>query len=164
MTMKKYLSNCFLLFIPILLWNILLVDYLPVGFHPDNFDKDIPPLIKYGEIILRLVVFVLPVVMLFSIKTKWQKVGLFIYLLGLVVYFLSWTLLILRPESNWSHSLLGFMAPAYTTILFLVGIGLIGRKAFFKIRHLSLIYNIFSFLFVMVHSAHVYIVYVRLNA
>lgn len=162
MKIKKYLLNCFLLLIPLFLWNIILVGYLPKGYSPDIFWKDIPNFVSYSENILRIVLFILPIIMIFSLKTKLQKIGFSIYLIGLIVYFSSWILVIINPESNWSQSLIGFMAPAYTTIIFFVGIGLIGNKAFLKFPYLSLIYICLSILFVIFHSAHTYIVYQRL--
>lgn len=162
MLIKKYLLNCFLLFIPIILWNILLVGYLPEGYDPEIFWKDIPKLVGYSENSLRIVVFVLPAFMVLSFKTNQQKVGFFLYLVGVVIYFLSWVIMILYPESYWGQSMVGFMAPAYTTIIWLTGIGLIGTKSFFKIPHMSIIYIILSFLFVAFHSLHTYIVYQRL--
>lgn len=162
MKIKNYLLNCFLLLIPLFLWNIILVGYLPKSYSPDIFWKDIPNWIGYSENILRIVLFVIPLLMIFSLKTRLQKIGFGIYLVGIIIYFLSWILVIINPESNWSQSSIGFMAPASTTIIFFVGIGLIGNKAFFKFPYLSLTYICLSILFVISHSAHAYIVFQRL--
>jgi hypothetical protein len=162
MKFKHYLSNCFLLLIPLFLWNLLLIDLLPAYYAPEVFDNNIPNLIAYSENILRAVVFVLPAFMLLSFKTKRAKVGLVIYLIGLLCYFSSWLLVIIYPESNWSNSLIGFSAPAYTTIIWFVGIGLIGNKAYIKIPYLSVIYISVSIIFVVVHTWHTYIVYLGL--
>lgn len=162
MKIKKYLLNCFLLLIPLFLWNIILVGNLPKSYSPDIFWKDIPKFIGYSENILRIILFVLPVIMIFSLKTRLQKIGFITYLSGLILYFSSWIIMIISSESNWSKSLIGFMAPAFTTIIFFVGIGLIGNKAFFKFPYLSLIYIGLSILFVIFHSTHTYIVFQRL--
>ena len=159
MKIKNYISNCFLLLIPVLLWNIFLVEYLPKGYSPEYFDKDIPSLVTYGEQILRIAVFLFPLLMVLSLKTRRQKIGFLIYILGLVIYFMSWIMLIVYPESNWSTSLIGFMAPAFTTLIFFVGIRLIGEKSFINIPYLSQSYIVISIVFVFVHSAHTYIVY-----
>ena len=45
----KYLSSCFLLMIPIMLWNIFLTEKLPKPFQPEIFWNDIPSIVKYGE-------------------------------------------------------------------------------------------------------------------
>jgi len=113
---------------------------LPERYNPEIFWKDIPKIIQYGENILRIIVFLLPVIMLLSFKTKLQKTGLHIYLLDIILYFASWVAQIYLPESGWSKSMLGFLAPAYTTQIWLLGIGLIGNKTFFKIPHMYIIY------------------------
>ena len=162
MKLYKYLLNCFLLLIPVLIWNVIFHDHLPKSYRPEIFDQDIPKLINYSEIITRLVVFTLPLMMVFSLKSKLQKTGFFIYLLGIILYFSSWMIMIISPESAWCQSLFGFMAPAYTTIIFFIGIGMIGNQAFFKIPYLSFIYIFTSCLFVGIHTAHTYIVFMRL--
>ena len=161
MKIKNYLANCFLLLIPLILWNIALIDYLPKKYGIDVFNKNIPVIIKYSENGIRFILFTLPVFMILSLKTNLQKIGFSMYILGIILYFSSWLLVIINPDSSWSQSLIGFMAPAYTTILFFVGIGLIGNKAFFKFPHLSLVYISLSILFVIVHSLHTYIVFMR---
>lgn len=156
-----YLINCSLLLIPIFLWNIFLFDLLPVGYSGEVFDHDIPNIIRYGENGLRVIIFGLPLIMILSLRNRIEKNGLILYLFGILVYFASWLALIIYPESNWSHSFLGFMSPAFTPLLWLMGIGIIGNRSFIKIRQLSLIYILFAILFVCLHSAHAYIVFQR---
>lgn len=161
MKVRKYIQNCFLLIIPILLWNVFLVDYLPNSYSPNFFWKDIPSIIGISENILRIIVLASPAFMILSLKTKSQKIGLIIYILGLLLYFLSWILVIVYPQSNWSTSLIGFMAPAFTTLIWFVGIGLIGNKSYFNIPYQSKIYITLSILFVIFHSLHTYIVFIK---
>jgi len=127
----------------------------------DVFWKDIPPLIGNTENILRIIVFMLPLVMTFSLKSRQQKIGFVLFLAGLILYFSSWLMQIYLPESNWSNSIFGFMAPAYTTLIWFVGIGLIGNTSVLKIPFISHIYIGSSLAFVIVHSIHTYIVYMR---
>jgi len=163
MKIRKYLSNCFLLLIPLFLWNIILVDYLPKSYSPEIFWKDIPKWIAYSEHVLRIIVFAFPIIMIFSLKTRVQKIGFGIYLVGILIYFLSWTATIIYPQSNWSTSLVGFMAPAFTTLIFFIGIGLIGHKAYLKIPYLSQIYITLSVLFVLFHSLHTFTIFERIH-
>ena len=135
---------------------------LPRGYSRELFEIDIPPIIGTTENILRIIVFFLPLLMQLAIKIASQKIGLGIYLAGLTIYFLSWIMQIHYPYSTWSSSLFGFMAPAYTTIIWLVGIGLIGNKLFIKIPYKPIIYIAISAVFVFVHTTHAYIVYLRL--
>lgn len=163
MRFKKYLLNCFLLLIPILLWNIFLVDYLPKSYSPEVFWKDIPKLVSYSENILRGAIFSLPLIMIFSLKKRIEKIGLSIFLIGITIYFLSWLAMIFFPESLWSRSAVGFLAPAFTTIIWLIGIGLIGNESFFRIQHITKIYICVSILFVVFHTIHAYIVFQRFS-
>jgi len=158
----KFILSCFLLLIPLFLWNIIFFDYLPEPYTPDVFGKDIPNWIGYSENILRIIVFAIPAIMVFSLKSRLQKIGFRIYLTGIFVYFLSWIFVIIYPQSDWTAHPIGFMAPAYTTIIFFVGIGLIGNRAFFYIPYLSLIYIGLSILFVVIHTTHAFIVFQRL--
>ena len=160
--MKPYLLNCFLLLIPVLAWNILFFNALPAAYSPEIFWDNIPKVVGYSENVLRIIVFVLPALMQLSLKTQKQQLGLLIYCIGLIVYFLSWSAMIWWPESNWSQSLLGFTAPAYTTIIWLAGIAWIGHKSFVKgLQHPTIIYMLFSVLFVTFHTIHAFMVFQR---
>lgn len=162
MKLKRYLLNCFLLLIPILLWNILLTPYLPEEFSPNIFWENIPTWITIGENSFRIVIMIMPVFLILSLKDTVERIGLRIYLFGVIIYFLSWLILIVYPASNWSQSIWGFMAPAYTPIAWLIGIGLIGHKSFLPIKNTSVIYTLLSTLFIFFHSMHAFIVYERL--
>jgi len=159
---RRYFLNCFLLLIPVFIWNLIFVKSLPKGYAMDFFWKEIPAIIGNTENILRIIVFILPVSMLFSLQTKLQRTGFGLYISGIILYFLSWIVQIYFPESFWSKSILGFMAPAYTTIIWFAGIGLIGKNSFIKIPGMSAIYIVISTVFVIVHSIHCYIVFQRL--
>ena len=155
-------SNCFYLLIPVFLWNIIFVSYLPRSYSEEVFWNDIPRFITVFENSLRLIIFILPVLMKFSIKTKMQALGFKIYLIGLVIYFASWLLQIYLPESIWSKSSTGFLATAYTSLILFIGIGMIGKNSYFSIPHFSITYIILSILFVIFHTWHCYIVFQRL--
>ena len=131
-----YFLNCFILVIPVFVWNIIFISVLPKGYYRELFWKDISPVIGVTENILRIVVFISPLFMQFSFETTSQKVGLAIYLIGLAIYFLSWTLQIYYPKSTWSRNIFGFMAPAFTPIIWLIGISLIGNR-FFSMYHIT---------------------------
>ncbi len=158
----KYIRSCFLLLIPVYIWNIIFMKSLPKGYSMDFFWKDIPAIIGNTENVLRIIVFTLPIIMTLSFETKIQKIGFGIYLFGIIIYFLSWTAQMYFPELFWSKSIFGFMAPAYTTIIWFVGIGLIGKNSFIKIPYLSAIYIFLSAVFVVFHSIHCYIIFQRL--
>jgi hypothetical protein len=158
----KYALNCFILLIPIFLWNMLFTTSLPRGYSIEFFWQDIPPIVGTTENVLRIIAFFLPLLMPLTIETSRQKIGLGIYLAGVAIYFLSWVLQIYSPESAWSSSLFGFLAPAYTTVIWFIGIGLIGDGLFVKVPYKSIIYIAISTVFVVFHTTHAYIVYTRL--
>lgn len=157
----KYLWNGIWLTVPILLWNAIFANRLPLQFLPAIFSKDIPNMVKYGEIILRAAVFVMPLFFSFGIATKTQKQGLAWYLAGMAIYFLAWTPLLFAPNSTWSTSMIGFLAPAYTPLFWLIGIGLLGEKFYFSARYRPIYYISPAVLFLIFHCAHAAIVYLR---
>jgi hypothetical protein len=158
----KYLKNCFLLLIPILVWNIAFRHLLPGAFALDVYWKDIPPLVFWGENFFRIFLYGLPMLMPLSFYSRKQKAGLGLYLLGIFMYFLTWRPLILYPESEWSLSLIGFVAPAAIPLISLIGIGLIGNRLFLNIPYRRRIYLFVSLGFVLFNSWHSVIVYNRL--
>ena len=155
----KYLLNCFLLTLPILAWNILLTNELPKEFHHVTFWNKIPAFLTYGENISRIVVFALTLLMPLSIRTSLQKKGLILYVGGTILYFVSWLNLIFFPNSYWSNGLLGFMAPAYTPLLWLLGIGLIGDSFYFNFTFRRWFFISASIIFIVFHNLRTYIVF-----
>lgn len=156
---KKYLLNGFLFLIPVLLWNILLADKLPREYQKEIFWNNIPKWLAFGENSLRLLIFILPVVIRVSIKSKLQITGFILYLSGIIVYFSSWLFMIFYPDSSFASSAAGFMAPAYTTLIWLCGIGLMVQQTLIKIPRITLLYILLSILFVAVHTYHTYVVF-----
>ena len=156
---KKYLLNGVLLLIPLSIWNIVFIDALPKGYSENAIWDNIPESLQMIENIFKLIVFTLPLFIIISLKTKLQKAGFSLYILGNFIYFSSWIMQVYFPESVWSTSVYGFMAPAYTIIIPFVGIGLIGQKVFFKIPHFSMVYIFLASIFVIFHSMHAYIVF-----
>lgn len=162
-TLKKYLQNCFLLTIPILLWNIFLSAKLPLAYQPEFFWKDIPFVLSLGENGSRIVLFLVTCLMPLQISTPEQKKGMLLYLTGTIIYFMSWLLLIYFPESGWSQSVFGFMAPAYTPLLWLIGIGLVGKSFYFKFERARLIYFLIVAAFIVLHNMHTFLIYSRIS-
>jgi len=160
-TIKKYAVNCFLLTIPILIWNIVLTSKLPQDFQPEIFWKDIPTFLTYGENISRTVVFMLTLLMPLSISTLAQKRGFFLYVGGTLLYFASWVVLINFPNSEWSNSIIGFTAPAYTPLFWLIGIGLIGNSFYFNLPFRRWFFISISIIFLIFHNFHTFTIYCR---
>jgi len=160
-TIKKYSLNCFLLTLPLMIWNMLLTNKLPKAFQPELFWDDIPSFLTYGENISRIIVFMLTFLMPLSILTSTQKKGLFLYIGGTILYFASWLILIYFPDIGWSNSMLGFMAPAYTPLLWLSGIGLIGNAFYFNLPYRRWLFIFTSLVFLTFHNFHTLSIYFR---
>jgi hypothetical protein len=159
--LKKYFFNCFLLTIPILLWDYIFTDKLPKAFQPELFWKDIPSSITYGENISRLLMFIFISFMPLKIITNKQKNGLLLYVVGVLLYFVAWLILMYLPNTTWSNSVLGLLAPAYTPLVWLVGIGFIGNALFFKIPYKRWLYFLVVIIFLIFHNWHTYLIYFR---
>jgi hypothetical protein len=122
--LKLQWLNCLWLLVPILAWNAVFSSKLA---HPAfASDQAASSWILTSENILRLATMILPLFMPLRWDTAQSKLGIAVYLLGLVIYFASWIPLMVAPASAWSNSLPGFLAPAYTPLIWLVGMALIG--------------------------------------
>jgi hypothetical protein len=151
--------NCFWFILPILLWNLLVT--LPGQYASPIFWRDIPPLVTYGENLARMLVILFPLAMASHIRRGSQRVGLLLYSVGLVGYCASWLALILLPTSSWSTSLIGFLAPTYTPLVWAAGIGLIGDRLHWRSRYRPWIYMVMALAFTIFHVSHATIVFMR---
>ena len=150
--------------IPVLVWNTLFTGSLPADYSSKSRWDNIPLPIAVCENVLRTVVFLMPLFMPLSLHSDFQKVGLAVYVPGVLLYFTSWLLQMKYPTSTWSKSAVGFMAPAYTCIFLLIGIGMMGEKLFVAIPYHFAIYLALSTAFAFVHSWHAYLVFAGRNA
>jgi hypothetical protein len=157
----KYLLNCFLLILPVLGLNVLWAGRLPPPWQFGNFWRDIPPAIAYGERMASLAVNVLPVFMPLRLSSKRQRRGFALYLFGALAYLLAWVAMVYFPASAWSTSLIGSTATAWTSLLWLVGIGLIGDSLYLPIPYHPWVYVSLAVIFAAFHTLHAVIVYLR---
>ena len=157
----KYLLNCFLLVVPALVVDLLLASRLPAEWQFDVFWRDIPPALAYGERISSLVVNILPVFMPLRISTPRQRQGLAVYIVGMLAYIAAWVMMVYFPQSAWSVSLVGSTATAWTPLLWLVGIGLVGGTFYFPVAYKPWMYILPSVIFIAFHFSHALLVYMR---
>ena len=61
----------------------------------------------------------------------------------------------------WSTSRAGFLAPAYTPLLWLIGLGLTGGRLYGPVPFKPWIYLVLACVFVAVHVTHAHLVYTR---
>ncbi len=155
----RYLANCFLLLIPVLIWNACLTKHLPWGYSPAGPWDRVPKALSAVENALRVVVLLAPLFMRLGISSAWQRAGCGLYAVGLVAYASSWLAQIWIPESPWSRSPCGFLAPAYTAGIWLTGIGLIGERLVVELPYRRWVYLAAVAAFVVVHTSHAYRAY-----
>jgi hypothetical protein len=140
---RLQLLNCFWLLLPIFVWNAIFASRLPqLGFRSD---AGVPRSILMAENLLRVGVFLLPLLLPLRWQDPQSRAGLALYGFGVLIYCVSWLPLLYFPEAVWSRSAAGLLAPAYTPLLWLLGIALIGR---------SWPYALLTLLFVGIHVYH----------
>ena len=158
---RKYLVTCGLLLLPVFVWNIALWHYLPPVFAASEFWRDIPPVLGTTENALRGLIFTLPFFMPLSISSARQRTGIGLFIAGNLLYFASWLALIAAPDSLWSQSAIGFLAPAYTPILWLLGLAMLSGQLFWSNFYRWWMYLVLCGLFIAAHVTHAVIIYVR---
>ena len=157
-----YLANCFWLMLPPLAISGVLGGLLPPVFQPETFWQDIPAWIAWPETLFRILLTGLPLLLPLAITTPRRRWGLAIYGLGILAYGLAWWPLIVAPDSGWSTSLIGFAAPAYTPLIWLAGIGLVGmRAAPVATRWIGWCYAASAAIFLVCHNLHTLLIYAR---
>ena len=108
-------------------------------------DAHSPAWLLTAENITRIIIFAAPLILPLRHKDNVSKTGLAIYIIGTLIYFATWIPLIWIPDSLWSQSAAGLLAPRLTPLLPFLGIALIGR---------STPYGVFSILFIALHTWH----------
>ena len=159
--LQQYVRNCFWLIVPVLLLNVLLTRKLPPIYQPEMFSRGLPGWISIGEHTFRAAVFLLPLLMPLDFASLIQRAAGLLYLAGLLLYAASWCAQIWVPASHWSLSRMGFMAPAYTPLAWLGGIGLVGNSFYFGLPFRPWIYPGLSGAFLVFHNLHAWLAYSR---
>jgi hypothetical protein len=143
MKIEFQIINCLLLIIPILVWNIILGPRI-IDARITS-DSASPKWLLIAENVIRIFVFALPLLMPLQFKEITSKAGLWVYIFGTLVYFASWLPFLFAPQSVWSNSTTGLLAPRLTPFLAFLGIALIGH---------SWVYGLTAALFTLLHTWH----------
>ena len=143
MNVEVRLLNCLWLLVPILAWNVMLGPRL--ALEAVTSDAHSPAWLLYAENAARLFVFVLPLLLSLQWKSQFGQAGLSVYVVGTLLYFASWLPLLIAPQSAWSASALGLLAPRLTPLLPFLGIALIGQ---------SWLYGLVAAAFIALHTWH----------
>jgi len=151
---NNYKSNCFWFFIPIIIFNITFTKYLS-GFYLKNINHPIVTI----ETIARVITIAFSVIMAIKLDNKIGKVGLIVYIIGVLIYFCSYFIVIKIPPILFHNNIIVLLAPYWTSVLWLIGIGLLGNKLFINIPYHYTVYIILSIVFAVIHSIHGYICY-----
>jgi hypothetical protein len=160
-SLRQYVSSCGLLLLPVLIWNLAFWRVLPPAFAPGEFSRDIPPLLAFAENTLRFFAFALPFFMPLQLSTQRERVGFLVFSAGTAAYFASWIALIASPTSAWATSAVGFVAPAYTPVIWFTGIAVVGSRLYWGRAYRWWMYLGVTLLFLLTHVAHTVIVYTR---
>ena len=155
--------NGALLILPPMIITFGLWGALPAAYGADIFWKGIPGWLGLGENIFRVLVFVLPGILCFGRKQSGQPLGWSFYFGGLALYLASYLMQIVDPNSAWSRSLIGFTAPAWSTMFWFAGIGLVCARSWLPIPWHRIIYLACAGVFVMFHVGHAGLVFFNLT-
>jgi hypothetical protein len=145
-------NNCFWFFIPVIIFNIIFTKYLP-EFYLRNIRHPIVTI----ETVARITTIALSAIMTIKLDNKIGKTGLVIYIIGVLIYFCSYFIVIKLPTITFHNNLIVLLAPYWTSVLWLIGIGLLGNKLSINIPYHYTTYIIISIVFAIIHSIHGYI-------
>ncbi|PKO02665.1 MAG: hypothetical protein CVU43_06785 [Chloroflexi bacterium HGW-Chloroflexi-5] len=137
------LLNCLWLMLPLLVWNIILGPRIMDARITSDLNS--PKWLLISENVVRIFVFVLPLLLPLQLKDITSKAGLWIYIIGTLIYFASWLPFLFAPQSAWSNSPAGLLAPRLTPFLTFLGVALIGH---------SWTYGVIAALFIFLHTWH----------
>lgn len=123
--LSRLFTSGFLLLIPVLIWNALFFSKLPAVY---SSDAGVPSWLLVIEWGLRLVVFAWPLLLILGLGKGIHKVGLILYVTGILVYYAAWLVQIYAPSSALAGYPLVALAPAWLPLIFMSGIGLMAES------------------------------------
>ena len=159
--LRRYAGSCGLLLLPAIAWNVAFTSTLMPASDMAEFWRDIPAPLVFIENSLRAVVFALPFAMPLHTATQRERRALAIFVLGTLVYFASWVAVMYWPQSAWSGSVLGALAPAYTPILWLPALAVLGQRLFWGQFYRWWMYLLACIGFLAAHIGHAAFVELR---
>jgi hypothetical protein len=160
---QRYLLSCGLLLLPIFIWNAFFMPYLPAGYSPPEFWRDIPAPLANAENVFRLLISALPFFMPLNLASVMQRHGLIVYCIGIGLYFASWLAVLLAPDSGWATSASGFLAPAYTPLIWLLGLAMLGQRLYWGNFYRWWMYLVPASVSMAAHISHAVLVHSRLH-
>lgn len=155
------LRNGVLLIMPAMVITFGLWTRLPAAYGAEAFDRGVPGWLLATENGLRLAVFALPLFLYFGRESRLQVAGWYVYVIGMLLYLGSYMAQIYLPASAWSSSILGFTAPAWSTLFWFVGIALVCENTWLSWPWHRAVYLVIATAFVGFHVAHACLVFLR---
>jgi hypothetical protein len=149
---NSHKNNCLWFFMPVIIFNIIFAKYLP-----ENYLRNIKHPVIAIETIARAITIAFSMIMAVNLDSEIGKVGLIVYIIGMLIYFCSYFIAIKVPAISFHNNLIVLLAPYWTSVLWLTGIGLLGNKSFLNIPYHYAIYIAISIAFAIIHSIHGYI-------
>jgi hypothetical protein len=151
-----YIKTCFWLFVPIIIFNAIFFQKLP-SFYLKNISHTVVVI----ETIARIITIAFSLVMAITLDNKIGKIGLLIYIICTLIYFSSYFIVIYFSNTVFCKNINVLLAPYWTSVLFLIGIGLVGNKLFINIPYHYVVYIILAFIFSTIHTYHGYLCYTQ---
>jgi hypothetical protein len=142
------------LLLPILAITFGLWGLLPSAYSMTEFWRGIPAWIAVPENVLRIVVLALPWFLYVGAARSSQRLGWILWGVGVLVYLASYLLEILAGGSVLGRSVATFAAPAWTTALWLAGMGLVADRTWLPVPYHPAIFLAAGGLFWIFHTAH----------
>lgn len=143
MRFELHLWNCLWLILPLLVWNLLLGPR--IKDERITSDNASPKWLLMAENGMRIFVFMLPLFIPLKQISIMDKFGLWLYIIGTLIYFTSWLPILIAPQSAWCNSTAGLLAPRITPFFSFLGVALIGE---------NWIYAAIAVLFLALHTWH----------
>lgn len=155
------LRNGLLLIVPPMVITFALWPHLPAAYGAEAFDRDVAGWLLAIENVLRLAVFALPVFLYFGRESRLQAAGWYVYVIGMLLYLGNYMAQIYLPASAWSSGVLGFTAPAWSTLFWFAGIALVCENTWLSWPWHRAMYLVVATAFVVFHVAHAFVVFLR---
>jgi hypothetical protein len=161
MTRTNIVKSGIWLTLPPLLFSLGLMSILPTALTASQFNAGIPTTFLIAENTLRILIFTSPLLFTVGTTSRIQKNGLVLYLVGVLLYYLSYGTQNFFPQSAWSTSFVGFVGSAFLNIFWLIGLGMMGEEFYLlaKGSYRPAYFIVPSILFVTLHSLHAIIYY-----
>jgi len=159
---QRLLRSGIWLWLPPLVASFAFWPNLGPSYQPDIFWHDIPSVLGIVENTSRFGVITFSALLLMSWRTHSERTGWIIYTVGFALYALCQWAIVLGPTGWWATSAFGFLAPAYTPIIFVVGIGLIGSKPITsQLMWVRWLFWPTAVVFLFSHNTHALMVFLR---